>query len=169
MSERKNFNCTVDGCSAPAICRQLCRKHSTRFYRHGDPSVNNQKSYAGVKCAHSDCVMQARWNGWCGKHAMRVKRYGDPDYLTPSEERRKRCREANAKTGKVKPTTYKKYLGRHIHRQVAEEKLGRALQYGEIVHHVDGDKHNNDPANLQVLIDQSVHARAHRKNGGRFR
>lgn len=37
------------------------------------------------------------------------------------------------------------------HRVVAEEKIGRPLRPGEQVHHIDGNKQNNDPANLEVL------------------
>jgi len=37
------------------------------------------------------------------------------------------------------------------HRVVAETKIGRQLVDGEQVHHVDGDRQNNDPANLEVL------------------
>lgn len=59
---------------------------------------------------------------------------------------------------------YVKLNGRHMHRVVAEQKLGRPLMPGEIVHHVDGDKHNNAPSNLQVM-SQRDHARMHRSNG----
>jgi hypothetical protein len=43
---------------------------------------------------------------------------------------------------------------------VAEENLGRALLPGEIVHHLDEDKHNNDPANL-IVMRQGDHMREH--------
>lgn len=48
------------------------------------------------------------------------------------------------------------------HRLVAEEKLGRRLVKGEEVHHIDGNKQNNDPANIEVL-DRAEHAKQHRK------
>jgi hypothetical protein len=37
------------------------------------------------------------------------------------------------------------------HRLVAEIVLGRRLRRGEVVHHRDGDKANNNPENLEVL------------------
>ncbi len=57
--------------------------------------------------------------------------------------------------------TYRKFLGRHEHRVVAEQKLGRPLKKGEIVHHIDGNYRNNDPDNLIVLPSQAEHCRIH--------
>lgn len=37
------------------------------------------------------------------------------------------------------------------HRVVMENILGRLLERGEVVHHKDGNKHNNDPDNLQLM------------------
>lgn len=102
-------------------------------------------------------------------HAQRVRRYGDPNYVTPEAQRRANNREAQlARFGSVKETTYRKRHGRHEHRVVAERMLGRPLQPGEIVHHIDGNRHNNDPSNLMVMT-QSEHLREHLLNGdGRF-
>lgn len=47
-----------------------------------------------------------------------------------------------------------------VHRVIAAIKIGRPLLKGEVVHHIDGDKHNNDPANLEVMT-QSEHAKLH--------
>jgi len=57
--------------------------------------------------------------------------------------------------------SYKKLGGRHVHRIVAENKLGRKLKAGEVVHHLDNNPRNNDPANLVVLKSQAEHARIH--------
>jgi hypothetical protein len=56
---------------------------------------------------------------------------------------------------------YRKVNNRHEHRTVAEQKLGRALLPGEIVHHKDDDKRNNHPNNLRVFSSQAEHARYH--------
>lgn len=93
---------------------------------------------------------------------MRVKRYGDPNYITPESVRRENLRNAQPRLGKCKSTTYKKYQGRHEHRHIAEQVLGRKLAPHEHVHHIDGNKHNNDPKNLAVLTPVE-HANIHNR------
>ena len=52
--------------------------------------------------------------------------------------------------------------GRKIafHRWVVEQMLGHPLSSHEIVHHVDGNQLNNDPANL-VILTRAEHTRIH--------
>lgn len=76
-----------------------------------------------------------------------------------TQDVRRKLREVRLDSGAGK--TYTKTYGRHTHRVVAEQMLGRPLRPGEIVHHVDGDKRNNDPSNLVVFASQAEHARYH--------
>jgi hypothetical protein len=55
------------------------------------------------------------------------------------------------------------------HRLVASEKLGRDLLPGEVVHHIDGNKLNNDPVNLEVLAGHAEHRVEHRSERSRDR
>lgn len=50
------------------------------------------------------------------------------------------------------------YMMEHI--LIAEKKIGRYLNPGEIVHHIDGDKSNNSPDNLMVTT-VGEHRRIH--------
>lgn len=52
------------------------------------------------------------------------------------------------------------HAGRYLHQVIAEYKIGRALRPGEHVHHVDENKLNNDPNNIEVMT-ASEHARLH--------
>ena len=49
------------------------------------------------------------------------------------------------------------------HRVVVENKLGRLLEKHEIVHHIDGNKKNNVPENLEVMT-QAEHGHHHGKD-----
>ena len=56
---------------------------------------------------------------------------------------------------------YIKFYGRHEHRVVMEEHLGRSLSPNEVVHHKDGNPQNNDISNLE-LLSRSAHIAIHR-------
>lgn len=50
-----------------------------------------------------------------------------------------------------------------VHRYVASKKIGRPIRSYEVVHHIDGNKRNNNPQNLLVCT-QDEHDRIHRRN-----
>jgi hypothetical protein len=56
----------------------------------------------------------------------------------------------------------KSYKGGYVseHRIVVELSLGRRLKKGEVVHHIDGNKQNNNASNL-LLTDKSNHKQVH--------
>lgn len=49
------------------------------------------------------------------------------------------------------------------HRIVLENKLGRYLKTEEVVHHIDGNKLNNNPQNLYLFADISSHGKWHKR------
>ena len=49
------------------------------------------------------------------------------------------------------------------HTIVVEEKIGRNLQKGELVHHIDENKTNNNIENLMLFESQSKHLKFHNK------
>lgn len=49
-----------------------------------------------------------------------------------------------------------------LHILVAEQKLGRELTDDECVHHIDLNKHNNEPDNLIVFKTNEDHSRFHK-------
>ena len=52
-------------------------------------------------------------------------------------------------------------------RLLMERKLGRKLKYNETVHHKDGDRQNNDPANLELITRGENTAKSNKKRGGK--
>lgn len=79
-----------------------------------------------------------------------------------SEEQKEtvRCREQKNK-GPCAANTYPKNHGEHEHRKIARQILGRELFPGEVVHHVDRNKHNNLPSNLMIFANQAEHRKWH--------
>lgn len=77
------------------------------------------------------------------------------------QKRRGRCNTGSTLRGKGKSGWYIKVNGVHEHRIAAKQLLGRDLLPGEIVHHKDGNKQNNDINNLEVFTNQSEHCRSH--------
>lgn len=97
-------------------------------------------------------------NHFCSRqcHMIFMNRELNPTRMT--DEVKEKLRTARLGTGEGK--TYSKTYGRHTHRVVAEEMLGRPLEKGEIVHHIDGNKRNNNPENLMIMT-QAEHCRVH--------
>ena len=100
-------------------------------------------------CKH--CGRKAIARELCYRHYQSWKRYGD----ALQSERNIEQRRAN----KVEP--YIRENGREVHKNIAEDMLGRKLERGEIVHHIDLDKRNNSKSNLYICKDRREHNRCH--------
>jgi|ERR1035438_3715743 hypothetical protein len=70
------------------------------------------------------------------------------------------AKRGDIQRGRGEGKAYRKRDGRHEHRIVAEQKLGRKLLRSEVVHHKDGDKLNNAPDNL-IVMRQGKHMQEH--------
>lgn len=95
-------------------------------------------------------------------HLSDFNRVMNPKKMTPMLREKLR----NTRLGNGVGRSYEKTYGQHTHRVVAEKMLGRALSHGEVVHHIDGDIHNNSPENLCVLPSQREHAKLHAMKAG---
>ena len=67
------------------------------------------------------------------------------------------CYEAERRS---RSTSYPKIGGRHAHRVIMECKIGRSLNPGELVHHLDEDKKNFCANNLEI-VTRAKHANIH--------
>lgn len=143
------------------------------------PKMNLVCDYCGKEYTSYQC---GKYNHFCSIECRRVGAYLMSQNITPEDrERRSKQiirvnktinndkehleRRADNLRGRGSGKSYTKRNGKHEHRLVVEKMLGRPLKPGEIVHHKDGDKHNNDPDNLEVMT-QSEHIKEHLKRGG---
>jgi hypothetical protein len=141
--------CSVGGCEKVAEKRGFCELHYKRQRETGEPGPAGVLTKPrGVPCEVSGCTRLADAAGLCNMHYTRVWRgahIGGPDSL----------RRANGE-GHINAAGYLLLMinGRKIlaHRYVMEQMLGRRLTKAESVHHVDGKKLNNDPANLELWV-----------------
>lgn len=75
--------------------------------------------------------------------------------------------EITAKGTSLKPNGYIEYTrgehkGRSVHVVTMEKHIGRRLFGFEVVHHIDGNRQNNDLSNLE-LMTRSAHTKLHRE------
>ena len=148
--------CAVAGCDRRAVTRGWCHGHYLRWSRSGDLRTDVPLSRpVNDTCTVEGCGRGAHSAQYCRTHYRRLSLYGDPlaggpvrvvsgggslshgYWMVPVRPEQRHL----VPDGRTKELE---------HRLVMAEVLGRPLTADETVHHRDGDRLNNDAANLEL-------------------
>lgn len=144
--------CSIDGCDNPSEFRGLCSRHyqSTR-------KVDG--SFTGNYCSVDGCNKGVVARGYCNVHYDHWREYGNPLTVT----------KRPPGTGTIS-NGYVVLSGYHGHPNaqksgkimehvlVMSNMLGRPLVKGEQVHHKNGNRQDNRPENLELILKYNHHA-----------
>jgi hypothetical protein len=121
----------------------------------------------GVLRGRSEAVRMAANQGRLGGGFRGKSRDFTPQHCENISKARARWADGNAVGVSIKLSGYVYHTrglhkGRSVHVVKMEARLGRSLLPDEVVHHIDGDKTNNEDKNL-ALVTRAGHTRLHRR------
>lgn len=146
-----------DGASIPLVAEALGIPRSR---------VRGYLKDAGVLRSRADGIRLAAKQGRIGSGLRGKTREFSNEHCKNISKARLKWAAEKAAGVSLKPSGYLEFTrgphkGRRVHVVQMEERLGRRLREDECVHHIDGDRLNNDDNNL-ALLTRSGHTRLHR-------
>jgi len=126
------------------------------YARTCTPCYNSQNFHKKFSCTECSKEFIVRHRN------VKRRKYFLCEKCTNQKSGYSRTKEGNTKLdhGYMRLKSDKKEKSHFVHRKMMENFLKRPLVKGEIVHHIDGNKLNNDLDNLW-LTNHSAHTKAH--------
>lgn len=171
------MKCSVSSCQHEARERGLCSGHAQRLRKTGKLSEEIPIGWKRMQrqCCVPGCDRRADTLTHCRLHDERIKRHGNPMLDVPVTG--KTGKHASHWKGGITFNEGRKMVlvdGKYVfeYRLIVETALGRPLRQDEVVHHKNGDPHDNRLENL-VVTTQPEHMKIHnatrpRQRNGRF-
>lgn len=152
--------CRFEGCDRHHYGNGFCAAHNSQWNARGrdesklTPIIVPREH--GPTCEFPGCDRPYQSEGYCGSHLRQLKRWGK-EKMRPIKDVPGVGAEHVDAPGyvriKLSDTGPAKSRWMYKHRYVMQKALGRKLLKGEIVHHRDGDKQNNDIRNLALCVN----------------
>ena len=148
--------CSVGGCERKHLARGYCAAHYKQAQRTGvvRQEVQLRQPNEGKPCAVDVCDRPAITRGYCDGHYQRWRKAGTPGTTPVRAKREPGTGGRWVDNHGYVVVTLPDYGGRRVgeHRLVMESVLGRRLYPGENVHHINGDRQDNRPENLELWV-----------------
>lgn len=143
-----NKKCIVENCERLAHGRGLCPMHYRRWRLYGD-HLSVAPPRKTRMCEVDGCTNRHMAHGLCCKHYRRLKMHGDTSYTRVVG---KKFIHSAGYVVCYKPEHPNANKAGQIleHVLVMSEYLGRSLYHGETVHHMNGNRADNNIANLEL-------------------